>query len=126
MSRLEYQKQRRKLTSNSDTKKYEKTYKGYLMRKYRNMQSRVTGVQSKKAHLYLGLEILPRDDFYDWALSSDEFYLLFESYKTSEFDRKLAPTVDRIDPKIGYIISNMRWLTHSENSRLTSRNIIKL
>jgi hypothetical protein len=34
-------------------KKYEKTPKGYLMRTYRNMKSRVLGIQHKKAHIYI-------------------------------------------------------------------------
>jgi hypothetical protein len=45
---------------------------------------------------------------------------MFEIYKSSEFNRKLAPTVDRIDSSKGYSLDNMRWLTHSENSRLGS------
>jgi len=121
MDKLAKQRERRKLNGNAETKRYEKTHNGYLMRKYRNMQSRVTGVQWKKAHLYLDLEILPREEFYKWALNSAEFFQLFDEYKKADFDRKLAPTVDRIDPKVGYVISNMRWLTHSENSRQTTR-----
>jgi hypothetical protein len=45
--------------------KYEKTKKGFLMRKYRNMQSRVTGIQKKKAHLYKDLYLLPREQYYE-------------------------------------------------------------
>lgn len=101
-------------------KKYEKTFCGYLMRKYRNMQSRIKGIQKQKHHLYKDLEILPMDEFYMWALSSEDYERLFCEYKDSGFNRKLAPTVDRTDSKKGYILENMRWLTHSENSRLGS------
>lgn len=99
------------------SKKYEKSFLGYLMRKYRNMKSRIAGVQKKKHHLYRGLEILPIDEFYIWSICSPEYELLFEKYKESGFDRKLAPSIDRIDSKKGYVIDNMRWITHSENSR---------
>lgn len=63
----------RKRTGNRATHKYEKTVKGFLMRKYRNMQSRVTGVQKLKAHLYRGKDLLSREEFYDWALNSEDF-----------------------------------------------------
>jgi hypothetical protein len=116
------QRNRRKLNCNVDTRKYEKTKSGFLMREYRNMQSRVTGVQKKKAHLYLGKELLPREMFYAWALSSPFFHNLFTQWQYSFYDQKLCPTVDRIDSSKGYELSNMEWVTHSENSRRGSIN----
>lgn len=104
------------------SKKYEKTYFGYLVRKYRNMQSRITGIQKKKFHLYKGLELLSRDDFYKWAMDSKEYKSLFETYCDSGYSRKLAPSVNRINPCIGYVIPNMEWITHSENSAKTRHN----
>lgn len=98
------------------------------MREYRNMQSRVTGVQKKKAHLYLGKELLPRDEFYNWAIFHIDFVLLYVKWVDSGYDRKLTPTVDRIDSDKGYCLSNMEWVTHSENSRrgAVSRNKMQL
>ena len=84
------------------------------------MQSRITGVQKQKFHLYQGKELLNREDFYNWSIGNPVFLEMFETYKNSEFDRKLAPTVDRVDSSKGYSLDNMRWLTHSENSRLGS------
>lgn len=112
-----YRREWRKRTGNAATKKYEKTHKGFLMRKYRNMQSRVEGIQWRKAHLYEGKQILPRDDFYDWAISHPDFLALFDQWIESNYDRKLSPTVDRIDSSKGYILDNMQWITHSENSK---------
>jgi len=97
--------------------KYEKTKKGFLMRKYRNMQSRVLGIQKLKAHLYLGKSLLDRQIFYDWALSSKEFHSLFKIWEEANYDRKLCPSVERINSSLGYTLSNMEWITHSENSR---------
>ena len=115
----------RQRTGNAATKKYEKTPKGFLMRMYRNMQSRVSGVQSKKAHLYKGKELLPREDFYKWAFNSVLFWRMFSDWENSGHDRKLTPTVDRIDSSKGYSLDNVRWLTHSENSRLGSKSRFK-
>ena len=114
---LKYQREYRKRTGNACTAKYEKTHKGFLMRLYRNMQSRVTGVQKKKHHLYKGIYLLPREEFYGWAGESEEFFRLFMIWKDNGYDRKLTPTVDRIDSDGGYELSNMEWVTHSENSR---------
>jgi len=122
---LARQRERRQLTNNANTKKYEKTKKGKLMRMYRNMQSRVDGVQKLKAHLYAGKEILSRHEFYEWALASDKFHQLFDAWEKSGYDRKLSPSVDRIDPGLGYEINNMEWVTHSENSRRGAISQIK-
>jgi hypothetical protein len=102
---------------NSITHKYEKTINGFLMREYRNMQSRVTGVQKQKAHLYLGKELLSREAFYEWALCNTEFMFLFITWENNGYLQKLTPTVDRIDSGRGYTLDNMEWVTHSENSR---------
>src|SRR6056297_1811348 len=114
---LAKQREYRRKNGNSATKKYERTKKGKLMRLYRNMESRISGVQHLKHHLYRGKCLLPRDDFYEWALSSPEFHELFDEWERSGYDRKLAPSVDRVDPSDGYKIENMEWVTHSENSR---------
>ena len=115
--KLKWQREQRAKDGNAYTKKYEKTKKGFLVRTYRNMKSRVTGVQEKKSHLYFGLQILPKEDFYEWSLSDKNFLELFSEWELSGYERKLSPSIDRIDSKKGYFLQNMRWITHSENSR---------
>lgn len=114
---LAKQREYRRKNGNSVTKKYERTKKGKLMRCYRNMESRITGIQWHKKHLYEGKELLTRSEFYEWAMSCPVFHKLFEDWEGSGYDRKLAPSVDRIDSKKGYTVDNMEWVTHSENSR---------
>jgi len=92
------------------------------MRTYRNMESRVKGIQYKKAHLYLGLELLPREDFYTWATTDSKFWALFAGWAAAEFKRTLTPSINRIDTSRGYVLDNIEWLTHSENSRLGAIN----
>lgn len=110
------QKKKRQKTDNLATKTYEKTPRGYLMRAYRNMKSRIQGVQKKKVHLYSGKVLMPKEEFYLWASKNQVFRDLFAIYKASGFDQKFAPSVDRIDPSIGYEIGNIEFVTHSENS----------
>jgi len=105
-------------TNNASTRKYEKTINGFLMRTYRNMKSRVLGIQKKKAHLYLGKPLLNKEEFYKWSESSKEFIKLFNNWHKAKFNRKLCPSINRVDPDLGYELNNMEWITHSENSRL--------
>ena len=116
--RLKRQRERRKQNGNLYTNRYEKTFNGFLMRKYRNMLSRVSGVQWRKEHLYGGLSILPREEFYKWAKKSRKLKRLFKEWKDSGYKRKICPSVNRIDSSKGYQLGNMEWITHSENSRL--------
>ena len=122
MNKNEKQKQYRIVTKNKATQKYEKTPKGFLVRTYRNMLSRVTGVQKNKAHLYKGKPILNKHTFYVWALTDKNFLELFKVWEGSNYSRKLTPSIDRIDPAHGYTLDNVRWLTHSENSRRGGRH----
>ena len=107
----------RKRIGNADSKKYEKTPKGFLMRLYRNMQSRINGIQKQKHHLYKGKTLLSREQFYEWALNHPEYWQLREIWVNSNYERRLTPSVDRVDSDKGYELSNMEWVTHSENSR---------
>lgn len=115
--RLQNQRERRAENNNAATKKYEKTKRGFLMRLYRNMQSRIDGVQKLKHHLYKDKYLLDRETFYNWAMHDEGFHALFMDWEFSGYQRKLAPSVDRVNSSIGYELSNMEWVTHSENSR---------
>lgn len=82
-----------------------------------NMQSRITGVQKKKASLYMGKELLSRDEFHAWATRRGDFVCLYFAWKNRGYPRDLTPSVDRIDSSLGYVAGNLQWLTHAENSR---------
>lgn len=102
---------------------YEKTKKGFLVRVYRNMLSRVTGVTKKKNHLYLGKCILDKDDFYKWSLLDRDFNVLYERWELSLFNGKLTPSINRINSDEGYSFPNIEWITFSENCKRTKRNL---
>ena len=103
--------------SRDRSKRYEKTKRGFVMRMYRNMKSRVSGIQKNKAHLYEGLELMPKEDFYSLALNDSEFNKLFVEWENSDYDRKLTPSPDRMDSRRGYTPDNIDFVTHSVNSR---------
>ena len=114
-----WQRENRKKNGNIQTLAYEKRINGFLMRTYRNMKSRVLGLV--KPHLYHGLSLLDKDCFYEWAKNNHDFQTLFTQWTNKGYDRKLSPSIDRIDPTKGYDITNIRWVTHSENSANTRR-----
>lgn len=101
-------------------RRYRKTPQGYLMQTYTNMMGRVTG--HVKPHLYKGLDIIPREEFYEWALKDSTFTDMLANYRAMDYDQRFAPSVDRIDTQYGYVIGNIRWLTHSQNSSLGGQN----
>lgn len=111
------QRERRVKNNNATTKKYEKTDKGFLVRTYRNMLSRVSGVTKSKNHLYLGLEILDKKTFYEWSLQNNDFKELFTYWLMCNCERKYTPSIDRVDSKKGYTLDNIQWITFSENCR---------
>lgn len=118
--KLAWQRIRRKNNNNLWTKKYEKTKKGFLVRCYRNMLSRVKGIS--KPHLYFGKGILDKPLFYQWSLLDTSFNHLFTIWEQSQFERRLTPSIDRINPDYGYLPKNIRWITFSENCQNTRRN----
>lgn len=112
------QREYRIANGNTVTRRYEKTKRGFLMRLYRNMQSRITGVQRQKFHLYSGKPLaVSREQFYEWAFTHPSFHELFAAWEASGYARQYTPSVDRIDSARGYELDNMEWVTHSENSR---------
>lgn len=89
---------------------YTRSTDGFLQKCYKNMRQRVTGIQSSKAHIYLGLDILQKDLFVSVSKTNSDFLRLFKEYQQNNYDRKLAPSVDRIDSTKGYTVDNIRWI----------------
>ncbi len=110
----------RKATSRASDNRWRRTVSGFLCWAYRRMAMRVAG--KHKPHLYKGLSVLPREDFYRWSRASLEFQHLYRAWVQSGYDKKLSPSVNRIDPTRGYDPSNIEWLTHSMNSALGGRS----
>lgn len=118
VDRLSWQRDYRRKNGDIHTKTYERTVSGKLMRTYKNMYHRVKGIAPRGRHRYEGLEILDKSSFYEWSKSDVDFIKLYNDWVISNYNRKLSPSIDRIDTSIGYIIGNIRWITQSENSRL--------
>lgn len=102
-------------------REYIRTPQGRLMMTYHNMRCRVEGLQPAKAHLYAGLPIMPRAEFYAWALNDLAFRRLFRAWKRAGFVRRLSPSIHRIDRTQGYVPGNVMFVTQATNSSLITR-----
>lgn len=72
---------------------------------WKNMRQRISNPNLPKAHIYYGLPLDSR-----W-----ETFVGFKAWaEDTGYTDEL--TIDRIDPNIGYLASNCRWITLSENS----------
>lgn len=95
---------------------YRKTRNGKISVTYTDMRKRV-----RTREAYKGLELLSRKDFVEWSLNSTEFNRLFDNWDHN--DIRTSPSIDRIDPKRGYTLDNMRWLTVSDNAKHSNGNL---
>jgi len=114
--RNKYQREYRIRTGNRGTKAYEKTIKGFIMRQYRNIKSRIEGVQRHNAHLYAGKYLMPKEEYYNFAINDPDFNRLWVDYVASGYDSAKAPSPDRKDTTDGYRASNIRFITALDNA----------
>jgi hypothetical protein len=66
---------------------------------------------------YQNLPICSAGEFFDWSIRSKVLAKLFKAWNDSGHKYRLIPTIDRIDPKKGYTIDNIRWIVLHENSK---------
>ncbi len=85
------------------------------MRTYRNMKSRVTGVQKKKYHLYAHSALLGKEEFYDWALQDGKFMAIYYAWVFANYDQRFSPSIDRIDSSKGYTPDNCQFVLWAIN-----------
>lgn len=106
--------------------KYKKNnIKQFLLHTYGNMKGRVEGKkrESDKKY-YLGLPILNKEEFLNWAINDINFLRIHKNWVINNYDTRLSPSINRIDPRKGYTLNNIEWMTHSMNCRLA--NVTKI
>jgi hypothetical protein len=96
------------------------TINRFLSCVYSSMNQRVKGKNTSRPDLYMGLPILPRDIFYTWSKNHPDFLALYKRWFSNNFDRKLTPTVNRMNSSKGYVLGNIEWVTNSQNCGLSS------
>lgn len=99
-------------------REYDRSLIGLVHRRYRDMKARTIGNRECYAR-WKGLELLPKEDFIRWSVYSvdSEYPVLWTNWTNSFYHTLLAPSIDRIDSSLGYILGNMQWLTRSEHMK---------
>lgn len=85
------------------------TLQGRIYAMYKHME-----INHKKKGFDVNL-IISQQDFFDFASNNDKLKQLFNDWINSNFDRKVTPSVDRIDFKKGYEINNLQFLSMVDN-----------
>lgn len=68
---------------------------------------------------YRKLPLCSREEFIEWGCNSEDLARIFKEWNDSGHQNRLMPTVDRVDPKKGYVIGNMKWVAFHDNARRT-------
>jgi hypothetical protein len=110
--------QNHKATECARARGYKKTFYGRILVAYQKLRLRCEGRGGYKSKSYEGLQYLPQDEFIAWATTDPVYLRIFNEWVASGYLYRLTPTPDRVDPNLGYSLTNLRWLTFSENVRL--------
>lgn len=110
----EYKKAKRK-ECNEMQRRWLRTIEGKISNTYSQMQMRVQGKSIRQD--YAGLPICTKEEFYSWALSDPMFHHLFSAWSMAGYPKVITPSIDRIVNADGYVLSNLQWLTLSDNSK---------
>ena len=62
-------------------------------------------------------------EFKHWLQSQTEFHVMFDNWIRLDQHTDYVPSVDRIDNKLGYTISNIKLVTWKENNNRQYRDI---
>lgn len=102
------------LTSVYQKQKYRTCKRFYLLRKWNGMSNRCKN-GGPRNQSYLGLPVLPKEEFLSWALEQPSFHSLWEKWVASGHELSCSPSIDRIDPNKGYVIDNIQFLSLGAN-----------
>lgn len=94
--------------SDYDTKKYNRTKKGYVSFTYHNQKN------SSKTRNH-PLPNYSQEELKQWLFSQKKFHRLFKEWKVSEYDRYVKPSIDRIDDNKPYTLDNIQLMTWKDN-----------
>lgn len=97
------------------SKRYRQTRKGILVKRYLDMKEKV---EKQK------LEIISRHHFMVWSTEDENFRHDYYDYYYSNFDKKLAPVIERIDKSKDFTTENLRWTVQKSKNRSNGKSIV--
>lgn len=104
---------------NYDIYRQRMSIKRMFQHRYTGIVNRSLKLNIKHSYSSLGKKFLSKEEWIAWCYDNKnykKFLKLREEWVKSNFDHKLAPSIDRINNKIGYVKNNLQWLTKSQNS----------
>lgn len=105
----------------NDTRRYRTNPKRYLYHKYQGIIGRC--VRGHGHRSYVGRKVCTKDEWDEWTKKTYKTFIsLYVAWQESGFEKRRAPSVDRIDNLRGYTPDNMQWLTLSANCRKTKED----
>lgn len=96
---------------------YRTNYKVLWNVRYHGMKTRVNGTSISKRRSSFGKELCSKEEFFNWCYKNFEtFNKLFKNWQLNNFERKLSPSIDRLENSKGYTLDNIRWITTYQNT----------
>lgn len=95
-------------------------------KRYAHMVARHDGRSTNHSNSN-GKGICTREEFFEWCKHFDNlnvFLALYFDWAGEGFPLHLSPSVDRINPDLGYVVENLQWLSFEENCRKNNINPI--
>lgn len=86
-------------------------------KRYAHMKARHEGRATHFSHCE-GKGLMSRDEFFNWCKDFENlniFLAIYFDWAEADFPLSLSPSIDRINPELGYVTGNLQWLTFSQN-----------
>ena len=119
------------MTTEEKKRAWEKDQRQYnfiriWQRRYNHMLARHDGRATNSSNAQ-AKGIMEREEFFSWCKDFENlstFMGLYFDWAGEGFPLHLAPSVDRINPDLGYVAGNLQWLSFEENCRKNNINPI--
>lgn len=91
-----------------------------LLSRYYGIKTRCTkNLANGRSYIVKGKNFMTKQEWLLWCYHEDnykKFMTLYNVWVQNNFERKLSPSIDRINHDESYIEGNLQWITTSENS----------
>ena len=110
------------MSNNINYLKYRRSFLGKIKVTYRAICGRIRSKNPKHTK-YTGLKCLEKEVFIEWSKNNINYLNLWNIWVDNNYKISISPSIDRTDPKKGYTLDNIQWITHSENSSKAVRKL---